>query len=117
MTIRGEQNPPEALNAIRDLERTLSDTVKHRAFAAESRQEARREADRLIADAQDRGSRAAERAREEVRSASELETRSIPEGADGEIAVLLRWLALQRAKLLVDMRTVAVPETFDRPEA
>ena len=117
MTIRGEQKTPEALNAIRNLERTLSDTVKHRAFAAESRQEARREADRLIAEAQDRGSRAAERAREEVRSASEIETGSIQREADGEIAALHLWLTTERAALLVDMRAVAAPETFDRLEA
>lgn len=108
---------PGAINAIRDLERTLSDTVKHRAFAAESRQDARREADRLIAEAQDRGSRAAERAREEVSSASELETGSIRAEADAEIAALHLWLTTERAALLAEMRAVAAPETFDHSDA
>ena len=117
MTTRGEQNIPGALDAIRELERALSDRVKHRAFAAESRQAARREADGLIAEANERGARAAERARQKVRLASDIEIESIRAGADDEIALLHMRVTTMRAELLAGMRAVALPEAPDREDA
>ncbi|MEC5181001.1 hypothetical protein [Arthrobacter sp. CG_A4] len=117
MTARGELNTPGALDAIRDLERALSDRVKHRAFAAESSQVARREADDLLAEARERGARAAERTRQDVRLATEIETASILAGADDEIAAIHLRVTTMRAELLAGMRAVALPEAHDPKEA
>ena len=110
MTTRPEPTSPGALDAIRDLERTLSDTVEHRASAAESRRLANETAADLITAARTRGAEAAEQISERIRSASEVEAASIHAEANDEMAVMRDQMGVMRERLLVEMRAAILPE-------
>ena len=110
MTTRPERTSSGALDAIRDLERTLSDTVEHRASAAESRRLANETAADLITAARTRGAEVAEQISERIRSANEVEALSIQAEADDEIAVIRDQMGVMRERLLAEMRAAILPE-------
>ena len=108
---------PEALEAVRELERSLDVAEEGRTLAEQRLADARRDAEALLESARRRGAAAAERARTEALAAAERESQALDAATDAQIAAIESRLASERDFLLRELRAIVLPAARAEAEA
>ena len=103
-----------ALDAVRELERSLDVAERGGALAQQRVQGAHERAEALLADARATATAVASRTRADAHAAAEREVEAIQAAADVEIAALEERLGADGARLLSELRAIVRPGVHDR---
>ncbi len=107
--LRNPSASPGALEAVRQLERTLAARGDARDLAESALDSARAEAERLLAGARRAGTEAGRRRRAAVLAEAESETAAIRAAGDAEARELLERVAAAQDELVAELTALLLP--------